>query len=76
MKLVTFMTTAENQKNIPALAFQGITNLQAQKASDPAAASELPTLPANLAVSLAIDVDFWVDNIEQLTQRFNAWASR
>ncbi|WP_421989780.1 ABC transporter substrate-binding protein [Roseococcus sp.] len=76
MRLVQFMTRPENQSRIPALAFQGATNLQAIEQADPAVATSLPTFPANLAVSRSIDTEFWVDNIEQLTQRFNAWASR
>jgi putative spermidine/putrescine transport system substrate-binding protein len=26
--------------------------------------------------ALAIDVDFWIDNAEALTQRFNAWLAQ
>lgn len=76
MRLIQFMTRPENQSRIPALAFQGATNLRAIQAADPAAAPNLPTHPANRAVSRALDTEFWVDNIEELTQRFNAWASR
>ncbi len=76
MKLVQYMTRPDIQRQFPALAFQGATNLEAARQSDPAVASSLPTDPANLAVAVPIDVEFWVDNIEQLTQRFNAWASK
>ena len=66
----------ENQKNFPAEANQGITTIQANKQIDKAVAVNLPTYPENEASALALDVDFWVDNIDQLTQRFNAWAAQ
>ena len=39
-------------------------------------AADLPTNPDNLAVSLNLDVDYWVDNSEELTKRFNAWVAQ
>lgn len=76
MRFVQFATRPENQSRFPTLAMQGVTNLQAARQVDPAVATSLPTHPDNLAVAMPIDVEFWVDNIEELTQRFNAWASR
>jgi putative spermidine/putrescine transport system substrate-binding protein len=76
MRFVQFATRPENQSRFPTLAMQGVTNLQAARQVDPAVATSLPTHPENLAVAVPIDVEFWVDNIEELTQRFNAWASR
>lgn len=38
--------------------------------------ADLPTEPANLEDALALDVNFWVDNSEALTQRFNAWLAQ
>lgn len=76
MRLVQFMTRPENQSRFPALGMQGVTNLQAAPRVEPAVAPSLPTHPANMAVAVSLDVEFWVDNIEALTQRFNAWASR
>ncbi len=35
-----------------------------------------PTNPANLSVSLMIDDQFWLDNLDRLSQRFNAWLAR
>jgi putative spermidine/putrescine transport system substrate-binding protein len=76
MQLVTFMTRPENQKQFPALAFQGITNLEANKQIDAAVQPSIPTFPENMRQALPLDVEFWVDNTDQLNQRFNAWASR
>jgi putative spermidine/putrescine transport system substrate-binding protein len=76
VKLLTFMTQPENQKNFPAEALQGITTTEANKQLDPVLAATLPTHPDNQANALALDTEFWVDNIDQLTQRFNAWAAQ
>jgi len=76
MQLVTFMTRPENQKQFPPLALQGITSIEAGKQIDVAVVPSIPTSPDNLRVALPLDVEFWVDNTDQLNQRFNAWASK
>jgi putative spermidine/putrescine transport system substrate-binding protein len=38
--------------------------------------ADLPTTPDNLAAALPLDVEFWVDNTESLTERFNAWIAQ
>lgn len=38
--------------------------------------ADLPTYPANLEHALPLNVDFWVDNLEELNQRFNAWIGQ
>jgi len=35
-----------------------------------------PTNPANLGVSLQIDDQFWRDNFDKLSQRYNAWLAQ
>ncbi|MBN8959066.1 MAG: ABC transporter substrate-binding protein [Rhizobiales bacterium] len=75
-KLVTFMTRPEQQKGFPPLAFQGITSVEGAKQVDAAVQPSIPTYPANMQVALPLDVEFWVDNNDQLNQRFNAWASK
>ncbi|SDO86393.1 ABC transporter substrate-binding protein [Pseudomonas jinjuensis] len=58
--------------NIP----YGPTNREAAGKLEPKLASWVPTSPANLAVGLAMDDEFWVDHGEELEERFNAWASQ
>jgi putative spermidine/putrescine transport system substrate-binding protein len=38
--------------------------------------ADLPTDPANMEQAVSLDVDFWIDNSEALTQRFNAWLAQ
>lgn len=37
---------------------------------------QLPTAPQNAAAALQIDDKFWLDNLDRLNRRFNAWVSR
>lgn len=50
------------------------------RGSNDAAPPELlavsPTSPANLEVALKVDDQFWLDNLDRLTTRFNAWLAR
>lgn len=75
-KLVTFMTRAEQQRGYPTLAGSSATNLEAMQKVDADVAPLVAGYPANMAQAIAIDSDYWTDNADQLTQRFNAWASR
>lgn len=77
-KLLNFWTRPENQAKIPPLAFQGVTNVAAIKIAtdaNPDIVALMPTYLPNLQVAVPLDVQFWVDNTDQLTQRFNAWVS-
>jgi putative spermidine/putrescine transport system substrate-binding protein len=38
--------------------------------------AELPTTPANLEGAMSLDANFWTDNSEELTARFNAWLAQ
>ncbi|MGD9805593.1 MAG: ABC transporter substrate-binding protein [Hyphomicrobiaceae bacterium] len=75
-KLVNFMTRPEQQRPYPNLSGSSVTNLEAIKGIDADVAPLLASYPDNMKVSRIIDSDFWIDNADQLTQRFNAWASR
>ena len=54
----------------------GITNKAASALIDPAVLPDVPTAPDNLGVGIAIDTEFWVDNIEELNTRFNGWVAQ
>ena len=43
---------------------------------DPAVLPELPTAPENLEQAIQLDTEFWVENIEALNTRFNAWVAQ
>ena len=75
-KFIAFTLKPENQKVYSQHIAYGPTNTKAVALIDKNVAAELPTAPANLKNALAIDVQFWVDNGEDLEQRFNAWAAK
>lgn len=75
-QFITFANQPENQKiyaeNIP----YGPVNIKTNPLLDPARLAKLPTAPDNLAVSVQVDSDFWLEHGEDLEQRFNAWAAK
>lgn len=75
-KFIAFTSKPENQKNYSQHIAYGPTNSKAIPLLNAKVAAQLPTAPANLKDALAINVHFWVDNGEELEQRFNAWAAK
>ena len=73
---INFASQPENQSKLPDYIAYGITNLEAGERVDPEAAKDLPTSPANLEGAIPLDGAFWVDNIEELNERFNAWLAQ
>jgi putative spermidine/putrescine transport system substrate-binding protein len=43
---------------------------------DAAKVPNLPTAPDNMKTAFSIDYQFWADNKDQLTERFNAWLAK
>ena len=75
-KFIAFASRPENQKVFVEAIPYGTTNKLASPQIDAKVLQNLPTAPANLAVSHGIDTKFWIENGEALEQRFNAWASK
>jgi len=76
MQLVSFMSQPETQKLLPNHFAIGVTNKEAIKGVDPEKALSTPTHPDNMKGALALNAAFWVENGDQLSQRFNAWAAK
>ncbi|MGB3431545.1 ABC transporter substrate-binding protein [Achromobacter sp.] len=75
-RYLAYATSSDIQKAYPALGNQGITNIRANTLVDADVLKDLPTNPVNQSAAVALEAEFWVENIEKLTQRFNAWASQ
>ena len=75
-EFIKFASQPENQAVSAAAVPYGPTNVKAVAAVDPKIAPDLPTYPANLVGSVATDADWWVDHIEELSERFNVWAAQ
>jgi putative spermidine/putrescine transport system substrate-binding protein len=76
MDLIAFMSDPDNQKNLPPKVPYGVTNKAATPLVDPAVLPNMPTEPGNLAAGLELNTEFWVANIERMTERFNAWVGQ
>jgi putative spermidine/putrescine transport system substrate-binding protein len=75
-QFIAFANQPENQKvyaeNIP----YGPTNIKAGSLLAPERLKQLPTSPDNLAKSVQVDANFWLEHGEELEQRFNSWAAK
>ena len=76
MDFIAYASKAENQAKLPEFIAYGLPNLGANKLVPEQFQKELPTAEENIGGAIALDVDFWTDNSEELTQRFNAWLAQ
>ncbi len=76
MNFIAFASKAENMANLPQYIAYGLPNVDAGKLVPAEYQPELPTSPDNLKDAIPLNVDFWTDNLESLTQRFNAWLAQ
>ncbi|MBI2717242.1 MAG: ABC transporter substrate-binding protein [Rhizobiales bacterium] len=75
-KFLDFAGKAENQAKFSQLIAYGTANKDAPKLLPPEVLANLPTAPDNLKNTLEINVDFWLENIDKLTERFNKWVAK
>jgi putative spermidine/putrescine transport system substrate-binding protein len=76
MDFIAFASLPENQSKLPQDIAYGLPNKAAAAAVPADLAADLPTAPQNLSDAIVIDIEFWNDNIEDLTKRFNAWLGK
>jgi len=75
-EFIKFTMQPKAQKDFAQNIDYGAANLAAANLLSPDRAAQLPTSTANIANQLAVNDEFWIDYGEQLTQRFNVWASK
>lgn len=75
-QFLAFVSDPQNQKNLPPKIPYGITHNAATALVDKSVLPDLPTNPANLKVSLYLSDKFWLENLDKLNQRFNAWLAK
>jgi putative spermidine/putrescine transport system substrate-binding protein len=76
MDFIAFASKPDNQVKLPEYIAYGLPNKEAAGKVPAELQKDLPTAPENLSQEIALDADFWVDNVEALTQRFNAWLAK
>ncbi|HYN38058.1 MAG TPA: extracellular solute-binding protein, partial [Rhodospirillales bacterium] len=74
-RFLDFAGEAENQARLPQFIAYGVTNKAAGAKIDPKRLADLPTAPANMKNVELISPEFWLENIDKLTERFNKWAA-
>jgi putative spermidine/putrescine transport system substrate-binding protein len=75
-KFLEFAGRAENQAKLPIHIAYGVTNKAATPLIDPKRLADLPTAPDNFQQAIEIDTQFWLENLDKLTERFNKWAAQ
>ena len=73
---IAIASQPENQSKLPEYVAYGLPQNDAAAAVPADLAADLPTAPANIEGAVALDGPFWVDNIEELSNRFNAWLAQ
>lgn len=76
LEFIAFASQPEHQSNLPKSIAYGVTNKDAAAQIDKNILEDLPTAPDNLGVAIQLDTEFWVENVEPLTERFTAWAAQ
>lgn len=76
MDFIAFASQPENQVKLPEYIAYGLPNKDAAAKVPADLQKDLPTAPENLSGAVALDADFWIDNIEELNKRFNAWLAQ
>jgi putative spermidine/putrescine transport system substrate-binding protein len=64
------------QAGLPPRIPYGVTARAANQHIPAAVLANLPTAPQNAADALEISDRFWLDNLDRLNQRYNAWVAR
>lgn len=75
-EFIAFANAPENLSKLPQFVAYGLPVKAAAEMVSEEFAADLPTHADNLPSAISLDVDYWVDNSEELTERFNAWVAQ
>ncbi|MBK5926687.1 spermidine/putrescine ABC transporter substrate-binding protein [Rhodobaculum claviforme] len=73
---INYTIAPERQAQMPEFIAYGTTVTAASDFVPEEFAADLPTTPGNIEQAIEFDTEFWVENIESLTERFDRWAAR
>ena len=76
LDFLAFVGQPQAQAGLPPRIPYGVTNRAANALIPQNVLAQLPTAPQNAEAALQIDDKFWLDNLDRLNQRFNAWVGR
>ena len=75
-RYLMFVNDPINQKNLPPKIPYGVTTKAATGLIDKSVLPNLATAPENIRTALYINDKFWLENLDKLNQRFNAWVAK
>lgn len=75
-KFIAFASQRDNLAKLPRFVAYGLPRPAAMEQVPAELQADTPTAPENLKGSIPLNVEFWIDNSESLTARFNAWLSK
>ena len=75
-KYLVFVNDPQNQKNLPPKIPYGVTAKASTPLIDKSVLPNLATAPDNIKSALYINDKFWLENLDKLNQRFNAWVAK
>jgi putative spermidine/putrescine transport system substrate-binding protein len=73
MRFIEFASQAERQAEMAQLIPYGGTNESAVDLLDEEVLDNLPTAPDNFELQYVPDAEWWAENIEEVTERWQAW---
>jgi len=74
--LLRYMKTPVHEMRLPEFIPTGLSNKASIAGLAPELKRDTPSNPDNLRHSVELDAAFWVENLEPLSQRFNAWLAQ
>ena len=76
IEFLRFCTSAEALADTTNYISYGPLRKSSAQFVNPKVLSHLPTAPENFKYALKYDIDFWADNLDELTDRFNSWLAK
>jgi len=76
LEFLKFCTSAEALADTTNYISYGPLRRSSAQFVNPDILPHLPTAPQNFKTALPMNSDFWADNADELTERFNAWLAR
>ncbi|MDR3435776.1 MAG: ABC transporter substrate-binding protein [Telmatospirillum sp.] len=73
---LSYVGKPEVQKLLPERIAYGVTAAGVNPLLKPELLTDLPSAPQNMANAIPYDTDFWLENTDRLTERFNQWAGK
>lgn len=76
MEFINFASRAKNQAMVANKIFYGPTNPEALKYIDDKVARWMPSHPDNFKKCIELNSEYWEDNKDRLTEKFEAWLMK